>query len=159
MSLIEEGDPKRINMAHLCVVGSHAVNGVARIHSDIVKTTVWVERISCYTKIFDSRINHFQGAMIFLFFLCRFKFYFRVEILVRLIIYWHSFFPRWYCFDFRTFRTGDIFIFCGLRFKDFCDIEPEKFQNKTNGITPRRWLLLCNPGLADIIAEVTFLTQ
>uniref|UniRef100_A0A9J7ZQA1 Alpha-1,4 glucan phosphorylase n=1 Tax=Cyprinus carpio carpio TaxID=630221 RepID=A0A9J7ZQA1_CYPCA len=78
MSLIEEGDPKRINMAHLCVVGSHAVNGVARIHSDIVKTTV---------------------------------------------------------------------------FKDFCDIEPEKFQNKTNGITPRRWLLLCNPGLADIIAE------
>ncbi|KAG9344504.1 hypothetical protein JZ751_011174 [Albula glossodonta] len=36
---------------------------------------------------------------------------------------------------------------------DFCDVEPEKFQNKTNGITPRRWLLLCNPGLADIIAE------
>uniref|UniRef100_A0A4W4EK36 Alpha-1,4 glucan phosphorylase n=1 Tax=Electrophorus electricus TaxID=8005 RepID=A0A4W4EK36_ELEEL len=78
MSLIEEGDPKRINMAHLCVVGSHAVNGVARIHSDIVKSTV---------------------------------------------------------------------------FKDFYDVEPEKFQNKTNGITPRRWLLLCNPGLADIIAE------
>uniref|UniRef100_A0A672R0A3 Alpha-1,4 glucan phosphorylase n=1 Tax=Sinocyclocheilus grahami TaxID=75366 RepID=A0A672R0A3_SINGR len=50
-------------------------------------------------------------------------------------------------------ELGDVFIFCGLRFKDFCDIEPEKFQNKTNGITPRRWLLLCNPGLADIIAE------
>ncbi|XP_039995137.1 glycogen phosphorylase, brain form isoform X2 [Xiphias gladius] len=78
MSLIEEGDPKRINMAHLCVVGSHAVNGVARIHSDIVKTTV---------------------------------------------------------------------------FRDFHEVDPEKFQNKTNGITPRRWLLLCNPGLADIIAE------
>ena len=30
---------------------------------------------------------------------------------------------------------------------------PERFQNKTNGITPRRWLLLCNPGLSDIIAE------
>uniref|UniRef100_A0A4W4EGY9 Alpha-1,4 glucan phosphorylase n=1 Tax=Electrophorus electricus TaxID=8005 RepID=A0A4W4EGY9_ELEEL len=70
--------PYLINMAHLCVVGSHAVNGVARIHSDIVKSTV---------------------------------------------------------------------------FKDFYDVEPEKFQNKTNGITPRRWLLLCNPGLADIIAE------
>uniref|UniRef100_A0A4W5P9T4 Alpha-1,4 glucan phosphorylase n=1 Tax=Hucho hucho TaxID=62062 RepID=A0A4W5P9T4_9TELE len=78
MSLIEEGDPKRINMAHLCVVGSHAVNGVARIHSEIVKNTV---------------------------------------------------------------------------FKDFYEVEPEKFQNKTNGITPRRWLLLCNPGLADLIAE------
>ncbi len=40
------------------------------------------------------------------------------------------------------------------RLKDFHDVDPEKFQNKTNGITPRRWLLLCNPGLAEIIAEV-----
>uniref|UniRef100_A0A7M4FXR7 Alpha-1,4 glucan phosphorylase n=1 Tax=Crocodylus porosus TaxID=8502 RepID=A0A7M4FXR7_CROPO len=78
MSVIEEGDCKRINMAHLCVIGSHAVNGVARIHSEIVKNSV---------------------------------------------------------------------------FKDFYDLEPEKFQNKTNGITPRRWLLLCNPGLAEVIAE------
>ncbi|XP_018428677.1 PREDICTED: glycogen phosphorylase, brain form isoform X3 [Nanorana parkeri] len=78
MSIIEEGDCKRINMAHLCVIGSHAVNGVARIHSEIVKHSV---------------------------------------------------------------------------FKDFFDMEPPKFQNKTNGITPRRWLMLCNPGLADIIAE------
>ncbi|XP_071601228.1 glycogen phosphorylase, liver form [Heliangelus exortis] len=78
MSLIEEEGTKRINMAHLCIVGSHAVNGVARIHSEIVKTEV---------------------------------------------------------------------------FKDFAALEPEKFQNKTNGITPRRWLLLCNPGLAELIAE------
>ncbi|XP_061815323.1 glycogen phosphorylase, muscle form [Nerophis lumbriciformis] len=78
MSLIEEGDVKKINMAHLCIVGSHAVNGVARIHSEIIKSTV---------------------------------------------------------------------------FKDFYDMDPHKFQNKTNGITPRRWLLMCNPGLADIIAE------
>lgn len=40
MSVIEEGDCKRINMAHLCVIGSHAVNGVARIHSEIVKQSV-----------------------------------------------------------------------------------------------------------------------
>ena len=38
---------------------------------------------------------------------------------------------------------------------DFAEMWPDKFQNKTNGITPRRWLLLCNPSLADIIAEVS----
>ncbi|KAM9841956.1 glycogen phosphorylase, liver form [Aulostomus maculatus] len=79
MSLIEEDGCKRVNMAHLCIVGSHAVNGVAEIHSNIIKTDV---------------------------------------------------------------------------FHDFSELEPEKFQNKTNGITPRRWLLLCNPGLAELIAEV-----
>ncbi|XP_073729573.1 glycogen phosphorylase, liver form [Misgurnus anguillicaudatus] len=78
MSLIEEGGGKRVNMAHLCIVGSHKVNGVAEIHSEIIKKDV---------------------------------------------------------------------------FRDFSELEPEKFQNKTNGITPRRWLLLCNPGLADLIAE------
>ncbi|XP_054651882.1 glycogen phosphorylase, liver form isoform X2 [Dunckerocampus dactyliophorus] len=79
MSLIEEEGGKRVNMAHLCIVGSHAVNGVAQIHSNIIKTEV---------------------------------------------------------------------------FRDFSELEPQKFQNKTNGITPRRWLLLCNPGLAELIAEV-----
>ena len=43
-------------------------------------------------------------------------------------------------------------------FRDFSDMWPEKFQNKTNGITPRRWLLLCNPGLSDAIAEVRYAT-
>lgn len=78
MSLVEEDGEKRINMAHLSIIGSHAVNGVAAIHSDILKKTL---------------------------------------------------------------------------FKDFYELEPEKFQNKTNGITPRRWLLLCNPGLSEIICE------
>ncbi|XP_034015374.1 glycogen phosphorylase, liver form [Thalassophryne amazonica] len=79
MSLIEEEGCKRVNMAHLCIVGSHAVNGVAEIHSNIIKTQV---------------------------------------------------------------------------FRNFSELEPNKFQNKTNGITPRRWLLLCNPGLAELLAEV-----
>ncbi|XP_011367273.1 glycogen phosphorylase, muscle form [Pteropus vampyrus] len=78
MSLVEEEAVKRINMAHLCIAGSHAVNGVARIHSEILKKTI---------------------------------------------------------------------------FKDFYELEPHKFQNKTNGITPRRWLVMCNPGLAEVIAE------
>ncbi|KAG7265640.1 hypothetical protein CRUP_029759 [Coryphaenoides rupestris] len=78
MSLIEEGDQKKINMAHLCIVGSHAVNGVARIHSEIIRDTV---------------------------------------------------------------------------FKDFYEMDPEKFQNKTNGITPRRWLVMSNPGLAERIGD------
>lgn len=78
MSLIEEDGVKRVNMGYLCVVGSHAVNGVAQIHSDLLKTTL---------------------------------------------------------------------------FKDFFELSPEKFQNKTNGITPRRWLLLCNQSLSDTIVD------
>ena len=39
MSLVEEGPEKKVNMAHLAIVGSHAVNGVAAIHSEIIKKT------------------------------------------------------------------------------------------------------------------------
>lgn len=38
-------------------------------------------------------------------------------------------------------------------FKNFYELWPEKFQNKTNGITPRRWLVSCNPALGDFICE------
>lgn len=78
LSCVEEEGDKRINMANLSIIGSHAVNGVAQLHSDILKADL---------------------------------------------------------------------------FKDFYEMEPTKFQNKTNGITPRRWLLLCNPGLSDIICD------
>lgn len=78
LSIVEEGHEKRLNMAHLAIVGSHAINGVAAIHSDILKKTV---------------------------------------------------------------------------FKEFFELCPEKFQNKTNGITPRRWLRLCNPGLSELLSE------
>ena len=40
LSIVEEGHEKRLNMAHLAIVGSHAINGVAAIHSDILKKTV-----------------------------------------------------------------------------------------------------------------------
>lgn len=40
MSLVEEGPEKRINMSFLCIVGSHAINGVAALHSELLKTTV-----------------------------------------------------------------------------------------------------------------------
>ena len=78
LSIVEEDGGKRINMAHLAIVASHAINGVARIHSDILKADV---------------------------------------------------------------------------FREFYELFPERFQNKTNGITPRRWLVLCNPALADLIAD------
>ncbi|XP_038073960.1 glycogen phosphorylase, brain form-like isoform X1 [Patiria miniata] len=78
MSIVEEGHGKRINMAHLCLVGTHVVNGVAAIHSNLLKTHV---------------------------------------------------------------------------FKDFYEMFPERFQNKTNGITPRRWMLLCNLGLSEVIED------
>jgi starch phosphorylase len=42
MSLIEEEGEKRVNMAHLSIVGSHAINGVAKIHSEILKNSVLV---------------------------------------------------------------------------------------------------------------------
>jgi len=68
----------QVRMAHLAIVGSHSVNGVAEIHSKILK---------------------------------------EVEL------------------------------------KDFYEIYPDKFNNKTNGITQRRWLAKCNPGLAGLITE------
>ena len=76
MSIIEEGDNKCVRMAHLALVASHTVNGVAFIHSELIKTTI---------------------------------------------------------------------------FKDFYGVFPKKFQNKTNGVTPRRWLAFCNPPLRGLI--------
>jgi starch phosphorylase len=79
MSLIEEDGEKHIRMAHLAVVGSSSVNGVAKLHSDLLRNSV---------------------------------------------------------------------------LRDFAEYWPAKFNNKTNGITPRRWLLKANPGLAQLITEV-----
>lgn len=78
VSIIDENGGRRVRMAHLAVVGSHTVNGVAAIHSELLKTTL---------------------------------------------------------------------------FADFHRIFPNKFINVTNGITPRRWLNQCNPGLTQLIAS------
>jgi glycogen phosphorylase len=78
ISLIEEGANKKVRMANLAVVGSHSTNGVAAIHSDLLRKTT---------------------------------------------------------------------------LKDLAEVFPERFNNKTNGITPRRWLLLSNPALAGTITE------
>jgi starch phosphorylase len=78
MSIIEEGMPKKVRMAHLAIVGSHSTNGVAAIHSELLKRTV---------------------------------------------------------------------------VPDFAEMYPERFNNKTNGVTQRRFLLLANPPLAKVIKE------
>jgi starch phosphorylase len=78
MSMVEEGPTRKVRMAHLAIVGTHSTNGVARLHSELLKSTV---------------------------------------------------------------------------VPDFADMFPERFSNKTNGITPRRWLLSANPFLADLITE------
>jgi starch phosphorylase len=78
MSLIEEGDPKQVRMAHLSMVGSHSVNGVSAMHSRLVQTTLA---------------------------------------------------------------------------PDFVALWPNRFNNKTNGVTPRRWLLQANPRLAGLITR------
>jgi len=79
LSIIEESNPKMVRTANLAVIGSHTVNGVAQIHSDLMKKSV---------------------------------------------------------------------------FKEFAMMWPEKFQNKTNGVTVRRWLHHCNPGLSTLITRV-----
>ena len=78
VSLIEEGAEKKVRMANLAVVGSHSTNGVAVIHSDLLRKTT---------------------------------------------------------------------------LKDLAEIFPQRFNNKTNGITHRRWLLLCNPELSGLITN------
>ncbi len=78
MSLIEEAPEKRVRMANLAIVGTHSTNGVAEIHSRLLRTTV---------------------------------------------------------------------------VSDFAELFPDRFNNKTNGVTPRRWLLLANPDLARLITE------
>jgi starch phosphorylase len=78
LSLIEEGYQKRVRMAHLACVGSHAINGVALLHTKLLKQDL---------------------------------------------------------------------------LRDFYQLWPEKFSNKTNGVTPRRWLMLSNPRLARLITE------
>ncbi len=78
MSIIEEAEEKKIRMAYLCIVGSHSVNGVSQLHTELIKTQL---------------------------------------------------------------------------FKDFYELWPHKFNNKTNGVTQRRWLYKSNTPLSDLITS------
>jgi starch phosphorylase len=78
MSIIEEGYEKQVRMVHLCIVGCHSVNGVSKLHSNLIVNSLVPE---------------------------------------------------------------------------FAMIWPNKFNNKTNGVAPRRWLMEANPGLTDLISH------
>jgi starch phosphorylase len=78
VSLVEEGAERKIRMANLAIVGSHSTNGVAAIHSHLLRTTT---------------------------------------------------------------------------VKDLAELFPQRFNNKTNGVTPRRWLLMSNPALSRTITD------
>ena len=78
ISVVEEGSQRKIRMAHLAIVGSHSTNGVAAIHSKLLRTTT---------------------------------------------------------------------------VKDLAEMYPDRFSNKTNGVTPRRWLLQANPKLSSAISD------
>ena len=78
LSLINEGGERYVRMAHLACVGSHTINGVAELHSELLKQDV---------------------------------------------------------------------------LKDFYELWPDKFTNKTNGVTPRRWMVLANPRLSGLITD------
>ena len=78
MSLIDEAGDRSVRMAHLACAGSHAINGVAKLHTELLKSSV---------------------------------------------------------------------------LRDFYDLWPERFSNKTNGVTPRRFVKLANPGLAGLISQ------
>jgi glycogen phosphorylase len=78
ISLIDEGGERRVRMGNLAFVGSHSINGVSALHTDLMKVTV---------------------------------------------------------------------------FKDLHALYPARINNKTNGITPRRWLQQCNPGLTGLLRE------
>ncbi|KAI5285881.1 Non-essential glycogen phosphorylase, partial [Ascosphaera acerosa] len=48
VSVIEESQPKMVRMAHLAIIGSHKVNGVAELHSDLIKTTIFKDFVDIY---------------------------------------------------------------------------------------------------------------
>lgn len=61
MSIVEEFPEKRLNMAYLAIVGSHAVNGVAAIHSDILKRSMYVPHHFCNNCV---RYIYFKDAVL-----------------------------------------------------------------------------------------------
>ena len=57
MSLIDESGTKRLRMSHLCIVGSHSVNGVSRLHTELLKTTLFKDFVEFYPDKFNSKTN------------------------------------------------------------------------------------------------------
>ena len=114
-------------MAYLAVVGSKAVNGVAAIHSEIIKNTIF--------KVSPSQALCPRGQL--------------KHHAPSTLTQPHA----WMLHQSAGWEGSAELEHAGLHVQDFYELSPEKFQNKTNGVTPRRWLAYCNPRLAALITE------
>ncbi len=115
-----------VHMANLAIHVGFAVNGVAQLHTDILKDTELHDWYELYPEKFQNKTNVVHMANLAI----------HVGFAVNGVAQLHT----------------DILKDTELH--DWYELYPEKFQNKTNGITPRRWIRLCNQELSALITEL-----
>lgn len=127
-------------MAYLAVVGSFAVNGVAAIHSEIIKTDIFpVSWLSLERKVSLSICSgHVTTSKRH-----------TTQVCIQALLFHWAFRVCLECVLTKCRLVHPIYVP-----QHFVELFPERFQNKTNGVTLRRWLAYCNPELSALITEV-----